>query len=118
MDDADVKRISQAFKALSNPNRLQLFLNLLEDSELDLAQGRVHDCFLTNILGNLRIGAPTVSHHVKELVNAGLIDTRREGKQLICTINPEALRALRSVFVAPGGVASADLGAPAGTSTA
>jgi len=98
--DTDVKRLSRAFKALSNPNRLQLFLNLLEESRLDLAKGRVHDCFLSGVLHNLKIGAPTVSHHVKELEDAGLIDTARDGKQLVCTIKPEAMQALRAVFEA------------------
>jgi ArsR family transcriptional regulator, arsenate/arsenite/antimonite-responsive transcriptional repressor len=96
--EADVKRLSKAFKALGNPNRLQLFLNLLEESRLDLARGRVHDCFLAGILDNLNIGAPTVSHHVKELENAGLIETTRDGKQLICTIRPEAIKELYALL--------------------
>ena len=100
MSKADVKRLSKAFKALANPNRLQLFMNLLEESRLDLAKGRVHDCFLASILENLNIGAPTVSHHVKELENAGLIETHKEGKQLICTIRPETMRELRHLFEA------------------
>jgi DNA-binding transcriptional ArsR family regulator len=94
----DVKQLSRAFKALAHPNRLQLFLNLLDESKLDLAKGRVHDCFLAPLLRNLKIGAPTVSHHVKELESAGLIETHREGKQLTCTIRPEAMRALRAVL--------------------
>ncbi len=93
-----MKQLSKAFAALSNPNRLQLFLNLLEESRLDLAKGRAHDCFLVKLLDNLNIGAPTISHHVKELENAGLIETSREGKQLICTIRPDALKALGHVF--------------------
>lgn len=96
--ERDVKQLSRAFKALANENRLQLFLNLLEESRLDLAKGRVHDCFLAGVLKNLKIGAPTVSHHVKELEDAGLIQTSREGKQLVCTIQPEAMQALRAVF--------------------
>jgi len=95
---SDVKRLSKAFAALANPNRLQLFLNLLEESRLDLAKGRAHDCFLVKLVDKLNIGAPTVSHHVKELENAGLIETSREGKQLICTIRPDALRDLGEVF--------------------
>jgi DNA-binding transcriptional ArsR family regulator len=90
--------LSKAFKALSNPNRLQLFLNLLSESRVDLAEGKAHNCFLATLLGNLKIGAPTVSHHVKELVNADLIDTQREGKQLSCSINPKMVEALRAVF--------------------
>ncbi|MBK9031425.1 MAG: helix-turn-helix transcriptional regulator [Myxococcales bacterium] len=101
MDQPDVKRLARAFKALSHPNRLQLFMNLLEESQLDLARGRTHDCFLAKLLGGLDITAPTVSHHVKELADAGLIDTEREGKQLICSVRPDALRELRALFEAP-----------------
>lgn len=87
------------FRALSNPNRLRLFLNLLDESKLDLAKGRVHDCFLVKLLGGLGdIGAPTVSHHVKELADAGLIHTQREGKQLICSVDPDGLAELRSAL--------------------
>lgn len=102
MSRPEVKRLSKAFKALSNPNRLQLFLNLLAESQVDLAAGKEHTCFLSGLLENLNIGAPTVSHHVKELENAGLIETRREGKQLICTIRPEAMRELAALFESAG----------------
>jgi ArsR family transcriptional regulator, arsenate/arsenite/antimonite-responsive transcriptional repressor len=90
------------FRALSNPNRLRLFLNLLDESKLDLAKGRVHDCFLVKLLGGLGdIGAPTVSHHVKELADAGLIHTQREGKQLICAVDPDGLAELRTALAIP-----------------
>ena len=98
MDRPDVKRLSRAFKALSNPNRLQLFMNLFEESQLDLARGRTHDCFLAKLLGGLDIEAPTVSHHVKELADAGLIQTQREGKQLICSVDPDGLARLRAAL--------------------
>ena len=98
MTEADVKRLARVFHALSNPNRLQLFLNLLEESRLDLAKGRVHDCFLAQLLGNLNIGAPTVSHHVKELADAGLIETQRDGKQLVCSVKPEVMDEVRAIF--------------------
>jgi DNA-binding transcriptional ArsR family regulator len=95
----DVDRLARMFRALSNPNRLRLFLNLLDESKLDLAKGRIHDCFLVKLLGGLGdIGAPTVSHHVKELSDAGLIHTQREGKQLICSVDPDGLAALREAL--------------------
>lgn len=95
----DVDRLARMFRALSNPNRLKLFLNLLEESRLDLAKGRVHDCFLAKLLGGLGdLGAPTVSHHVKELADAGLIHTQRDGKQLICSVDPDGLAKLRAAL--------------------
>jgi DNA-binding transcriptional ArsR family regulator len=95
----DVDRLARMFRALSNPNRLRLFLNLLDESKLDLAKGRVHDCFLVKLVRGLGdIGAPTVSHHVKELADAGLIHTQREGKQLICSVDPDGLTQLRDAL--------------------
>lgn len=95
----DVDKLARMFKALSNPNRLRLFMNLLDESKLDLAKGRVHDCFLTKLLGGLGdLGAPTVSHHVKELADAGLIHTERDGKQLTCSVDPAALAVLRTAL--------------------
>jgi DNA-binding transcriptional ArsR family regulator len=94
----DVDKLARMFRALSNPNRLRLFMNLLEESKLDLAKGRIHDCFLAKLLAGLDLGAPTVSHHVKELSDAGLISTQREGKQLICSVDPEGLAQLRSAL--------------------
>lgn len=96
MSSTDLDKLARMYKALGHPNRLKIFLNLLEESRLDLAKGRTHDCFLAKLLGGLGdIGAPTVSHHVKELADAGLIHTQREGKQLICSVAPEALALLR-----------------------
>lgn len=86
------------FRALGNPHRLRLFMNLLEESKLDLAKGRSHDCFLVKLLAGIDLGAATVSHHVKELSEAGLIRTEREGKQLICSVDPSGLAELREAF--------------------
>jgi ArsR family transcriptional regulator len=90
--------MSKVFRALSNKNRLQLFLNLLDESRLDLAKGRTHDCFLASIINNLRIGAPSISHHLRELESAGLIETSKEGKQLVCSIRPDAMADLALFF--------------------
>ncbi len=100
MAASDVTRMSKVFRALSNKNRLQLFLNLLEESRLDLAKGRTHDCFLATIISNLRIGAPSISHHLRELESAGLIETSKEGKQLVCSIRPQVMKDIAAFFAA------------------
>ena len=98
MSERDIRALSKALKALSNPNRLQLFFNLLQETELNVESGTGHDCLLAPLIRNLNIGAPTVSHHVKELVNAGLIQTERRGKQLVCTVDTDMLERLRQAF--------------------
>jgi DNA-binding transcriptional ArsR family regulator len=84
------------FKALAHPNRFRLFISILEAESARFDDGQV--CFLHAIMDRLDIGAPTVSHHLKELVNAGLVQTERQGKYLTCQSNPEALRELRAFF--------------------
>lgn len=83
----DTKKMAKIFKALSNPNRLELYLKIAEAHETRFnASG---ECFITDIANCLNIGAPTISHHIKELANADLITTEKQGKFLICKINKE-----------------------------
>lgn len=91
------KTLPKMFKALSHPNRFRLFLEILEQEESAFEDD--HACFLHVIMEKLDVGAPTVSHHLKELVNAGLIHTERQGKFLTCQVNPDALAELRGFFV-------------------
>ncbi|NDJ33032.1 MAG: winged helix-turn-helix transcriptional regulator [Chloroflexi bacterium] len=38
-----------------------------------------------------RVNQPTVSHHLKKLEEAGLVDVRKEGRQRLYTLNQERL---------------------------
>ncbi|MFP5440044.1 MAG: ArsR/SmtB family transcription factor [Gammaproteobacteria bacterium] len=51
-----------------------------------------------DFINSLEIGAPTVSHHIKELVNAGLITVERDGKYLACALDEDTRRVLRDFF--------------------
>jgi len=77
--------MARVFKALSNPNRLELYLQIAKAHEASFKGGC--DCMLSDIIGRLKIGAPTISHHIKELADAGLIATERNGKFLVCRVN-------------------------------
>jgi len=96
--DTDLRELAQMFKALSNKNRLRLFLEILREHQQDFQDHT--SCFLNPIMGRLKIGAPTVSHHLKELVNAQLVSTERQGKFLTCSINPAAMQRLEAFFAA------------------
>ena len=86
------------FKALGHPNRFRLFSEIRDAGHQELeAEG---GCFLHSLLARLDVGAPTVSHHLKELVNAGLVRTERRGKFVTCSVVPDALAQLRT-FCAP-----------------
>lgn len=95
MADADAQLVKM-FKALGHPNRFRLFVEILQAGDSSFQEG--HRCFLHSIMERLDIGAPTVSHHLKELVNADLVDTEREGKFVTCRVNPEAIASLARFF--------------------
>ncbi len=46
----------------------------------------------------LGLAQSTVSHHFKELRQAGLLHSRREGKQTIIWVDKEVLKAIRELF--------------------
>jgi len=76
----DIKEAAKVMKALSHPNRLEIYLGIVKGEQSDF---QATECCVTDIIDKLKIGAPTVSHHLKELTNAGLIVTERQGKFLI-----------------------------------
>jgi len=97
----DAKTMAKAFKALSNPNRLIIYVEILKRHRAESDQ-ECDGCLIADVMSSLQIGAPTVSHHVKELVNAHLIEVERQGKFVNCHINGETYELLRHFFAATG----------------
>jgi DNA-binding transcriptional ArsR family regulator len=83
------KQLAKIMKALSNANRLELYLEIKKKHEVSYETGE--ECFVTDIITCMNIGAPTISHHLKELANADLITTERRGKFLVAQINKKTL---------------------------
>jgi ArsR family transcriptional regulator len=90
----DIIKLSKALKALSNPNRMELYLEIAKRNEASFETGG--DCFISEIIGSMKIGAPTISHHLKELSNAELITTERRGKYLVAKINEKTIDEVKS----------------------
>jgi ArsR family transcriptional regulator len=84
----EARRIAGRLKALSDPTRLRLLSHVAAQG-----CGPVCVCDLTAVVD---IGQPTVSHHMKRLVDAGLVTREQRGKWAHYSVVPEAFAELRS----------------------
>ncbi len=95
-----IKKAASAFKALAHPHRLQIFLRL---SQCCQNRGCSADECVRLCVGELGeglgIGQPTVSHHLKELTQAGLIRTNKAGQSTECWVTETTLDDLAQFFV-------------------
>lgn len=69
----------KALSALAHPSRLEVFRLLVKRGPEGYAPG--------DLGGRLDIPGPTLSFHLKELTQAGLIESRREGRYLYYSAN-------------------------------
>ena len=95
-----IARYSQMFSALANQNRLQIFDILSGCCTPDNACSTtdLHSCCVGELGKQLDIAPSTLSHHLKELNRAGLVDMRRVGKQIYCSVNQDSLNQIRNLF--------------------
>lgn len=78
------KEFQRVAKALSDPRRFEI-LERIAAAGSELACQRLCDCF--------PVSQATVSHHLKALAGAGLVESRREGQFMFYRTRPEVLRA-------------------------
>src|SRR5580658_9614182 len=84
-------RRTAILKALADPRRFQLLEKIAKAGcPLGCSEARAA----------LPISAATLSHHIKELETAGLINVRREGKFHFLTLRPGVLRGLTGLLAA------------------
>jgi len=81
------QRMAKVAKALGDPIRLQLVDVLRKHA------GKVCVCELQPLFD---VGQPTISHHLKVLRGAGIVDSERQGLWAYYYVNPEALKELSS----------------------
>lgn len=77
-----------SFKALSDPTRRQI-LQLLK--QRDMPAGAIAEQF--------KISRPSISFHLNLLKNAGLVEDRREGQQMIYSLNATAFQEFMSAVM-------------------
>jgi ArsR family transcriptional regulator len=88
MPQAAAAELASVFKALSDPTRVSIVNRLAATSEACV-------CDLTAAFD---LSQPTISHHLKLLRDAGLIESERRGTWAYYRLVPEAIERLRSVF--------------------
>ena len=95
-----IAELARAFKALANPNRLQIYLNLRQCCEpgKECSVEDAASCCVGDLGSDLDIALSTLSHHLKELSQAGLVNTQRQGKQIHCSVNPDMVDTLAEFF--------------------
>jgi ArsR family transcriptional regulator len=94
LSDAEAEATTGLFKALADPHRVKI-LNLLATSPEPVCV-----CEFTGPLG---LSQPTVSHHLKKLVRAGLLDREQRGTWAYYSLRPDALGGLAAALDLQGG---------------
>jgi ArsR family transcriptional regulator len=94
LDETQSGELSRVFKALGDPVRLRL-LSLIASH----AGGEACVCDLT---GAFELSGPTISHHLKVLREAGVIEGQRRGTWIYYRVRPQSLAQLSAVLVTPG----------------
>ena len=88
LSDEEAAATAELFKALGDPTRVRI-VNLIARSG-----GEVCACDLNEPVG---LAQPTVSHHLKKLVDAGLLEREQRGKWAYYSLNRDALRGLAAL---------------------
>ena len=79
--------MNEAFKALADPTRREI-LRLLRGGEMNAGE----------LASHFDMTKPSMSHHFSVLRSAGLIDSRREGQQIIYVLNTTATEDLLAII--------------------
>ena len=85
---SELRELGGYFKALSGITRLQIVRQLAGTAELSVSELAVA----------LRLSQPLVSWHLSGLRKVGLVKVRRDGRQVLCSLDRERLRRYQHHF--------------------
>ena len=95
LDEASAERLAAVLKALAEPTRLRLVSLIAAQPD-----GEACICDLTAPVG---LSQPTVSHHMKVLADAGLLEREQRGKWAYFRLVPGALDSVAATLSMPAG---------------
>ena len=88
LSDAEASATADLFRALSDPARVRI-VNVLATSGEPVC--------VCNLVEPLGLSQPTVSHHMKKLLDVGLVDREQRGRWAYFSLRPDAVRTLAAV---------------------
>ncbi len=86
-DRHELRVLADLLKSLADETRLAI-LSMLQDGEMCVCE----------IMEFLPVSQPAVSHHLRILRQAGLINDRRQGKWIFYSLDPEALESATALL--------------------
>jgi len=95
-----VDEFAEIFKALSNANRLRIFLRLASCCKPGTVgfMDESSTAYVGELGEDVNVVKSTVSHHIKELRRVGLIQTERQGQKIACWVDPHMVDELKGFF--------------------
>ena len=82
----DTKSLVKIAKALSDPNRLRILQEISQAAQVGCSE----------LFDVAPVSQPSMSHHVKALVEAGLVESNKQGRCVYLSVNAEKLAELES----------------------
>ncbi len=91
LEPAAAEDLAAVFKALADPTRVAIVSRLASGEK----------CCVCDLTGVFELSQPTVSHHLRILREAGLVEAERRGTFAYYWLVPEAIERLQAVFRPP-----------------
>ncbi len=89
--------VARVFKALGDPTRLAIFELVRDTAEPGEGVGvRELANSVSQIASRFDLSLSTVSHHLKELRDSGLVRCERRGQSIYCSVEPATIDELRA----------------------
>lgn len=84
----DLDHLADLFRVLAEPNRLRILYLLMQ-----------RETCVCELLPEMGISQPLLSHHLSVLAESGLVQTRRQAQRIFYSIVPEALGRFKGLLL-------------------
>ena len=87
----ELTRAATAFAALGSEHRLAILRRLVRAGQAGLPIGQLGE--------DVDVSGSVLTHHVKHLVSAGLVEQRRDGRRILCSVVHPQVEALSQFLI-------------------